>query len=326
MTIAASSASANQAADDYDFLFDESALGEQLGAQGGEAAMPGQPVPAQAQQPAIGNQPAPAAAPDNGTLAQMQAQLQALQAQNTLLMHQQAMYAQPQQLQQPQPARAFEAPVINMRDIEAALTPEQRELFRDFGPLLDTMMKVQAQRYGEALTPLLTELDSLRTGTSQLAQGVEQRLTEQSTHAFNATMAATLPGMAATVATPGWRQYLAEIVPMSGGRSVSAVLMDAHSRRDLGQISEIFNAFQQRGAALAKPPGVQPAAGSASAAPAGAVAAAMQQAQVPGINEVSEAKIDELTDRYQRGLITHAAYTRAMDQLTELAVRGAVLK
>lgn len=273
-------------------------------------------------------QPQPAAA-DTGMLAQMQAQLAALQQQNMLLMQQQqsALAAQAQAPAQQQQRRQFVAPSIGMRDLEAAMTPEQREMYRDMGPLVDVMSRLQAERYSQALTPLLDELDTLRGQTAQFAQGVEQRIASQGVAAFNATLNAALPDMAATVATPAWAAYLRETVPFTGGKTVANVLMEAHNGRDLAQISEVYRAFQSRNAASAKPPGVQPAAGSAGVAPAqAAVAHAAQQAQAGGAPAISEAKIDELTRRYQQGLISHAAYTRAMDQLTELALTGAAFQ
>lgn len=312
--------------EDFSFLLDNPG---DLPMEQGQTGQIANPAPAP--MPTLAPAPAPVV-PDNGLMAQMQAQLAALQQQNMMLMQQQqsalaAQSALATQLPQQPQRRQFSAPTIGMRDIEAGLTPEQREMYRDMGPLVDAMARVQAERYGQALSPLLEELDTLRGQTAQFAQGVEQRMANQSVAAFNATLNAALPDMATTVATPAWAAYLRETVPLTGGKTVANVLMEAHNGRDLAQISEVYRAFQARNAASAKPPGVQPAAGSAGVAPAqAAVANAMQQVQAGGAPAISEAKIDELTRRFQQGLISHAAYTRAMDQLTELALTGAAFK
>lgn len=319
--------------EDFDFLLENPDAtnapvpGANQSQQTQQIHQPQVPTPQQVANPQP--QPQPVAA-DTGMLAQMQAQLAALQQQNMLLMQQQQQQQSTLAAQAQTPApqrRQFVAPSVSMRDLEATLTAEQREIYRDMGPLIDAMARVQSERYSQALTPLLDELDTLRGQTAQFAQGVEQRIASQGVAAFNATLNAALPDMAATVATPAWAAYLRETVPLTGGKTVANVLMEAHNGRDLAQISEVYRAFQSRNAASAKPPGVQPAAGSASVAPAqAAVAHAAQQVQAGGAPAISEAKIDELTRRYQQGLISHAAYTRAMDQLTELALTGAAFK
>lgn len=319
--------------EDFDFLLENPDVtnaqvpGANQSQQTQQIHQPQVPAPQQvaSPQPQPQPQPQPVAA-DTGMLAQMQAQLAALQQQNMLLMQQQQQSALAAQMPVQQ-RRQFVAPSVSMRDLEATLTAEQREIYRDMGPLIDAMARVQSERYSQALTPLLDELDTLRGQTAQFAQGVEQRIASQGVTAFNATLNAALPDMAATVATPAWAAYLRETVPLTGGKTVANVLMEAHNGRDLAQISEVYRAFQSRNAASAKPPGVQPAAGSAGVAPAqAAVAHAAQQVQAGGTPAISEAKIDELTRRYQQGLISHAAYTRAMDQLTELALTGAAFK
>lgn len=310
----------------FDFLADTAASEVVHGDQSLSAV--GQPATAQAQ--AQAQAPAPA----DPMVEQMRAQLAALQVQNNALQAQAAQYQQYQQhqaaqyqaAQQTQAApRAISLPAVSMTDIEAALTPEQRELFRDMGPLVNVLSRVQAERYGQAMAPLLAELDDLRNQTAGAVHGVEQQLSAHGVQAFNATLAAALPGMSSVTVTPAWRSYLNETVPMTGGRTVASVLMDAHGARDLPRISEVYHAFISRNAASAKPPGVQPAAGSAGIAPTQSVAAQAQQAQ-GGKVLVSEAKIDELTAKYQAGLISHAAYTRAMDQLSELALSGAAFQ
>lgn len=320
--------------EDFDFLLENPDVtnaqvpGANQSQQTQQIHQPQVPAPQQVASPQPQPQPV---ATDTGMLAQMQAQLAALQQQNMLLMQQQqqqSTLAAQAQAQTPAPQRRqFVAPSVSMRDLEATLTAEQREIYRDMGPLIDAMARVQSERYSQALTPLLDELDTLRGQTAQFAQGVEQRIASQGVAAFNATLNAALPDMATTVATPAWAAYLRETVPLTGGKTVANVLMEAHNSRDLAQISEVYRAFQSRNAASAKPPGVQPAAGSAGVAPAqAAVAHAAQQVQAGGAPAISEAKIDELTRRYQQGLISHAAYTRAMDQLTELALTGAAFQ
>ena len=52
-----------------------------------------------------------------------------------------------------------------------------------------------------------------------------------------------------------------------------------------------------------------------------------QQVQADnGTVKISAAKMDELADRYRRGLISHAAYTKAQDDLLEAALSGAELR
>ena len=253
--------------------------------------------------------------------AQMQAQAQQMQAQ-----YQAQLQALQAQMTPPPAPRHLELPTIGLDDL--GLSPEDRQVYAEMGPLVKAISSAMGTRYAAQLSPVLDELDQLRAHATEVEARATMQVQQATAQGFNASLYAALPGLENTVATPAWRNYLNETAPMTGGRTVAQLVQDAHARRDLGVLREVYNSFQARQAAAAPAPAVTPALGMAAAGTTNTVAAGMQQqAQAQnGAVQISAARMDELADKYRRGLISHAAYQKAQDEILELSLSGAVLR
>ena len=272
--------------------------------------------------------PTPAA--DNAALLQMmQAQLQAQAATHAQQMQflQSQMQAQAQALAPAPAPRRLELPSLTIDDL--GLSPEDRQVYSEMGPLVKAISTAMGTRYAEQLSPVLGELDQLRQQAADVEARANMQVQQATAQGFNASLYAALPGLEQTVATPAWRTYLNEAAPLSGGRTIAQVIQAAHASRDLGTLRDVYSNFQARQAVAAPVPAVTPALGVAAAGTTSTVGAGMQQQQAlaqGGAQVISSAKMDELADRYRKGQISHAAYQKAMDQILEMSLAGAALR
>lgn len=115
------------------------------------------------------------------------------------------------------------------------LTKDEQELYGEFMPVAD---KLVSKAVYQATAPLLEKIANLEKQTGE----VDKRTGAASEEAFHAMVRATIPQFDRTIQKEEWQQFVKQPVPYTN-LTVGNVLWDAHQKRDLARINQIFDAF-----------------------------------------------------------------------------------
>ena len=267
--------------------------------------------------------PAPAPAPaqasgqsvDAALVAQLMQQNQALMQQIQANAAAQQHFSAQQALQQQQAP----APGVPEFSLDNVLDASDREVFKDFLPLLHKVAAAQRNHMAEhVLTPLQAQVAQL----AQAAQQAERRAAGATDASFTASLYARIPQLPTVVNTPEWRTYLKTPAPYSGGRTVEQRMVEAYQGGDVATIAQFYEGFVASRAAPSTPPAV-PAAGAPARAVAPPVPAGGQGAGAPRF--ISTARLDAALAAAQSGKMSRDAYDKLMDDMLSAGLEGAQL-
>lgn len=265
--------------------------------------------------------PAPAPvqvqAPAQGVDAALVAQLM---QQNQALMQQiQANAAAQQQFAAQQAQQQAPAPATPEFSLDNVLDASDREVFKDFLPLLHKVTAAQRNHMAEhVLTPLQAQVAQL----AQAAQQAERRAAGATDASFTASLYARIPQLPTVVNTPEWRTYLKTPAPYSGGRTVEQRMVEAYQGGDVATIAQFYEGFVATRAAPSTPPAV-PAAGAPARAVTPPVPAGGQGDGAPRF--ISTARLDAALAAAQSGKMSRDAYDKLMDDMLSAGLEGAQL-
>ncbi|MEY4909928.1 MAG: hypothetical protein RL260_3646 [Pseudomonadota bacterium] len=238
------------------------------------------------------------------------------------LLHQnQALIAQMQGQQEAQ-ARAVAnvqatAPTIADFNMDSVLDANDREIYKDFLPLL---AKVTAAQQAYVQTTHVAPLQQRVAELQRETHAAQQRAAGASDSSFTAALYARVPDLPKVVNTPEWRTYLKSQAPFSGGATVEQRVVQAYQAGDVATISEFYDGFAARRAAPGAPPAVA-AAGAPGFAAQAPVANGV--AGAPAQRYISQARLDAALAAAQSGRMSRDAYDKLMDDMLTAGLEGA---
>jgi hypothetical protein len=267
---------------------------------------PAAPAPASQAAPTA---PAPAAGPS--ATEQMMHQL---------MQQNQQLIAQMQAQQQVAQQQAMPAPVaIPAFNVDSVLDANDKEIYKDFLPLLSKVTSAQqAYMNQHHVTPLQQRVAQLQQET----QDARSHAATASETGFTATLYSRIPALPAVVNTPEWGAYLNSVAPFSGGRTVKDQVVAAYRSRDVGTISDFYQAFAARQAGAGAPPAAAPA-GTAARGNAAPLAQGAPGAASPRF--ISQSRLDGALAAVQSGRMSRESYEKLMDDLLSAGLEGAQL-
>ena len=206
--------------------------------------------------------PAPAASHSEALVQQLMASQQALMQQVASMQQ-----ANNEMLQRQSQAAAPAPQAPPEFSLDGVLDANDREIYKDFLPLLSKVTQAQAKFYQDThVLPLHQRVAQL----TQETQDARARAAGATDASFTAALYSRVPALPSVVNTPEWRAFLKSAAPFSGGRTVEQQVVAAYHASDVGTIADYYAEFERRRATTGAPPAV-PAAGQV--APQAAAAA-----------------------------------------------------
>jgi molecular chaperone GrpE (heat shock protein) len=142
---------------------------------------------------------------------------------------------------------ALPPPVVTP-DPEEEWTEEETKAYADARTVIEKVAKKVAKgQLNGALAELRKEIAELKESNTR----VQTDLSTTSEQQFLTHVRSVIPNFDKIVESSEWREnYLPKKIPYSGGRTIYDALAEAHNKRDIETIKEIFSGFKPNKSAL----------------------------------------------------------------------------
>ena len=139
-------------------------------------------------------------------------------------------------------------PPVVVPDPEEEWTEEETKAYADARGVIEKVAKKVAKgQLNGALAELRKEIAELKESNTR----VQTDLSTTSEQQFLTHVRSVIPNFDKIVESSEWREkYLPQKVPYSGGRTIYDALAEAHGKRDIDTIKEIFKDFKPSKSAL----------------------------------------------------------------------------
>lgn len=139
-------------------------------------------------------------------------------------------------------------PPVVVPDPDEEWTDEETQAYADARTVIEKVAKKVAKgQLNGALAELRKEIAELRESNTR----VQTDLSTTSEQQFLTHVRSVIPNFDRTVESSEWRdKYLPKLVPYSGGRTIYDALAEAHTKRDIETIKEIFKDYKPSKSAL----------------------------------------------------------------------------
>jgi molecular chaperone GrpE (heat shock protein) len=139
-------------------------------------------------------------------------------------------------------------PPVVVPDPEEEWTEEETKAYADARGVIEKVAKKVAKgQLNGALAELRKEIAELKESNTR----VQTDLSTTSEQQFLTHVRSVIKNFDRIVESSEWREkYLPKLIPFSGGRTIYDALVEAHTKRDIETIKEIFDGFKPSKSAL----------------------------------------------------------------------------